>query len=233
MQANLRDLNVEFVSFVKRAAVRDPQNPTEPQRFLLWKADQTEETDMSTMTPQSTGALALSPEANRALEAAAESLDAYSGETGISEIQNKIRALTGSDYDDSDEPSARLAKALTELQKVDLISIAKGVDGAGARERLREAQRELQAEYLHAVGSRGVQRWEAGRQERAVAKSDGALANAEDRLVELAKVERAAGGPQRRPENVRKAMVSAQLEYLRQVNPRAAEIYERTHGGRG
>lgn len=35
----LTDLTVEYVSLVDRAAVRDPSNPTEPQKFLLWKRD--------------------------------------------------------------------------------------------------------------------------------------------------------------------------------------------------
>jgi small-conductance mechanosensitive channel len=35
----LQNLDVHFVSLVDRAAVRDPSNPTEPQRFLVWKAE--------------------------------------------------------------------------------------------------------------------------------------------------------------------------------------------------
>lgn len=36
---HLQDLDVQYVSLVDRAAVRDPSNPTEPQRFLLWKSE--------------------------------------------------------------------------------------------------------------------------------------------------------------------------------------------------
>jgi hypothetical protein len=32
---HLKNLDVEYVSLVDRAAVRDPSNPDEPQRFLL------------------------------------------------------------------------------------------------------------------------------------------------------------------------------------------------------
>lgn len=39
MPNQLTDLSVEFVSLVDRAAVRDPANPAEPQKFLLWKAE--------------------------------------------------------------------------------------------------------------------------------------------------------------------------------------------------
>lgn len=35
----LQNLAVEWVSLVDRAAVRDPSNPTEPQRLLLWKSE--------------------------------------------------------------------------------------------------------------------------------------------------------------------------------------------------
>lgn len=35
----LEDLTVDTVSLVDRAAVRDPANKTEPQRFLVWKRD--------------------------------------------------------------------------------------------------------------------------------------------------------------------------------------------------
>lgn len=39
MANRLTNLNVEFVSLVDRAAVRNPQNPTEPQRLIFWKAE--------------------------------------------------------------------------------------------------------------------------------------------------------------------------------------------------
>lgn len=39
MPAQLRDIKVDFVSLVDRAAVRDPQNKSEPRRFLLFKRE--------------------------------------------------------------------------------------------------------------------------------------------------------------------------------------------------
>ena len=42
---NLTDLDVRWVSLVDRAAVRNAENPTEPQRFLLWKAETAGETN--------------------------------------------------------------------------------------------------------------------------------------------------------------------------------------------
>jgi hypothetical protein len=35
----LQDIDVQWVSIVDRAAVRDPQNKSEPRRFLLWKGE--------------------------------------------------------------------------------------------------------------------------------------------------------------------------------------------------
>lgn len=47
--AILRNLEVTWVSLVQRAAVRDPQDPDQPQRFLAMKSDTNEGvTDMST-----------------------------------------------------------------------------------------------------------------------------------------------------------------------------------------
>lgn len=37
--SNLSDLQVDFVSLVDRAAVRDPVNQSEPMRFLVWKRE--------------------------------------------------------------------------------------------------------------------------------------------------------------------------------------------------
>jgi hypothetical protein len=36
---SLEDLQVDFVSLVDRAAVRDPENPDEPMRWLIWKRE--------------------------------------------------------------------------------------------------------------------------------------------------------------------------------------------------
>jgi hypothetical protein len=52
----LRDLIVDRVSFVDRAAVRDPENPTEPQRYLVVKSETTappkEEPTVTTATEE-------------------------------------------------------------------------------------------------------------------------------------------------------------------------------------
>lgn len=49
----LADVDVEFVSLVDRAAVRDPVNRQEPNRFLLWKRDTTSQGGpMTTLTKE-------------------------------------------------------------------------------------------------------------------------------------------------------------------------------------
>jgi colicin import membrane protein len=52
----LSDLQVDFVSLVDRAAVRDPVKQSEPARFLLWKR-QTTPTEGDSMTPEQEAAL--------------------------------------------------------------------------------------------------------------------------------------------------------------------------------
>ena len=39
MPSQLQDLKVDWVSLVDRAAVRNPQNKSEPRRFLLYKRE--------------------------------------------------------------------------------------------------------------------------------------------------------------------------------------------------
>ena len=105
----LRNLEVEWVSLVDRAAVRDPSNPDEPQRFLLTKRD---------------GAPAM--------------------ENTMEDEKERIAKR--------DETLAELA----ELRKRDDLD-------ADTRERIRKANRELQASYLAEVSPTAYASWKAGR----------------------------------------------------------------------
>lgn len=51
MPSAVSDLYVRRVSFVKRGAVRDPSNPSEPRRRLLWKSEDGEETNGGASAP--------------------------------------------------------------------------------------------------------------------------------------------------------------------------------------
>jgi hypothetical protein len=58
MANQLRDVRADFVSFVDRAATRDPQRKSEPRRFLLFKRDGTPDpTDLA--SPPEKGATAM------------------------------------------------------------------------------------------------------------------------------------------------------------------------------
>ncbi len=46
----LADVEVDFVSLVDKAAVRDPENPTEPRRFLVYKREGTPTAEGSSMS---------------------------------------------------------------------------------------------------------------------------------------------------------------------------------------
>jgi hypothetical protein len=48
----LQNLDVEWVSLVDRAAVRDPEDPTQPERFLVWKRETNKGGGAMTLTPE-------------------------------------------------------------------------------------------------------------------------------------------------------------------------------------
>jgi hypothetical protein len=50
MPSRLTDIHVRRISFVGKAAVRDPQDPTQPRRLLLLKADDNPRKDTPTMS---------------------------------------------------------------------------------------------------------------------------------------------------------------------------------------
>lgn len=97
----LKNLAVTRVSLVNRAAVRDPSNPTEPQRLLLWKsADHNDPGGNmpSTITDELTAALAkadLPDSAREAIEKAQERETALAKATeDLAKATTDIAALT-------------------------------------------------------------------------------------------------------------------------------------------
>lgn len=50
MPNRLTNIRVRQVDFVDRAATRDPQNPHQPRRFLLWKSEESKGNSMATAT---------------------------------------------------------------------------------------------------------------------------------------------------------------------------------------
>jgi hypothetical protein len=105
----LRNLGVQFVSLVDRAAVRNPENPTEPQRFLVYKRDN-QGGDMPT-TEELTAELQKMEDARDEMEKAAreatEKLE--KAETERAELAARVEKLEKGD--EPAEPKVDLAKA--------------------------------------------------------------------------------------------------------------------------
>lgn len=93
----LKNLEVSCVSLVDRAAVRDPSNPTQPQRLLLWKRD-----DQGGNMPDPTPA-----ELQAALTKAEEERDAL--KKAADEHAAELKKAT--------DASAELTSKVTELEK--------------------------------------------------------------------------------------------------------------------
>jgi hypothetical protein len=91
MANRLTNLAVDWVSLVDRAAVRDPQNPTQPQRLLVWKAessageDPTHEPQGGQMNPDELKAALTKAEQER--DAALEAVTKTEGERDAATAQ--------------------------------------------------------------------------------------------------------------------------------------------------
>lgn len=149
----LKNLAVTRVSLVNRAAVRDPDNPTQPQRLLLWKsADHEPGGDMPTPTEELAAALAkadLTDSVREAIQKAQERETALAtATTDLAKATTDIAALTAkvtdlekaakkpmsSEDDDEDE---------VDLEKEDLSpAVRKMLLKAQASEALAKAERE-------------------------------------------------------------------------------------------
>ncbi|HET6999344.1 MAG TPA: hypothetical protein VFI03_12235 [Solirubrobacterales bacterium] len=136
---NLSNLTVDFVSLVDRPAVRDPEDPTDPMRFLLQKRDRKDQTMAEPTTTQ------------EAAEQALELLKPHAKDIP-QPLLAQISSLAGNgdpaDEDDTGEDS--LVKAMLELREAEE-GIAKADGNDRLRQALRKAQREVQLEYLHRV----------------------------------------------------------------------------------
>lgn len=134
--SRLTDLQVEFVSLVDRAAVRDPSNPTEPQKFLLFKRE--------SGAPPTTGGpmpdTATPEELSAALKKAEEERDALTAK--VAKLEKKL-AKKGVKTDDADAD---------ELNKADLPPAVRAAiekserDAAAAAERAKKAEQIAKAE---------------------------------------------------------------------------------------
>jgi len=97
----LEELAVNFVSFVPRAAVRDPQQPSEPRRFLVWKGEGVSVPDHEGSHMATQDALA---DAQRLQKEAEDRADAaVAAEKAVTKERDDLLAkATSSDSDESE-----------------------------------------------------------------------------------------------------------------------------------
>jgi hypothetical protein len=118
----LRNLEVEFLSLVDRAAVRDPSSPTEPQRFLLWKKE--------SGAPDPIGGSMTAESA--AFESALEKAEARINEA-IAKMQEKLDEVTKAD-----------APVLDPEPTADVTDVTKDELPPAVREALAKAEKEAE-----------------------------------------------------------------------------------------
>lgn len=166
MPKNVTDVRVRRVSFVGRAATRDPQNPTQPRRKLLWKSEDAP-TDPALpakggadMTPEEMQAALKKAETERdealkkaeAAEADKAKLESEKAELEKMAGGGKAKPAKGDDdEDDEDEmKKAELPEAVrAHLEKADaeMVELRKRAESA---EEIAKAERETRetAEFI-------------------------------------------------------------------------------------
>jgi hypothetical protein len=152
--AYLKDIVVDFVSFVDRAAVRDPAKKSDPQRFVIYKRDPDHPHQEDRMTPEETAALKKAQDDFTAERTAREAADAKLAkadekitalEASVAEIQ-KAAGITVEPVpvDKSDWPeSARIAFEKAEADAAALADrVAKAEKDAEEDRNLAKAERD-------------------------------------------------------------------------------------------
>jgi uncharacterized membrane protein YqiK len=173
MPNQVTDARVRRVSFVERAATRDPKNPTQPRRKLLWKSEDAPNDpalpakggDMADMTPEEMqAALAKAEETAEAAEkdrdtalAKAETAEAEKAELEKMAGGGKAKPAKGDDdEDDEDEmKKSELPEAVrAHLEKADaeMVELRKRAESA---EELAKGEREarVEAEFVEMAKS--------------------------------------------------------------------------------
>lgn len=137
----LTDLTVEYVSLVDRAAVRDPQNPTEPQKFLVWKSD-------SGATPDPTGGTMTEDELRAAVTKAEQERDEAREAAQKAETEREAALAKAADLEKAAKPEDKpeaIDKA--ELPEPVRLALEKAeADAAAANQRIEKAENLAKAE---------------------------------------------------------------------------------------
>jgi hypothetical protein len=159
----LADVEVSFVSLVDKAAVRDPDNPTQPRRFCFYKREgSTEGSSMedNELRDALTKAEREKTEAEEAKKAAEESLAEVTAERDTA--LRKLKARPTKDGDDDDESHdeggdvskaelpPELRKRLEKIESDAETRIAKAEKRAEGAEAIAkgELDRRVEAEYI-------------------------------------------------------------------------------------
>jgi chromosome segregation ATPase len=154
-------MRVHAVSLVDRAAVRDPSNPTEPQKFLLWKSESREPQsgdnqpqEEATMTPEEmAAALAKAEQERDTAVAKSETL-----ETRVADLEKAAKpAEVSTEINKSELPDAvRAALEKAEGQNEELRKAATEATELAKAERDLRVQREFiakaESDYSHVSG---------------------------------------------------------------------------------
>lgn len=155
MAQQLQDVEVEFVSLVDRAAVRDPQNKSEPRQFLIWKSaghDQEGDTSMTAeeMQAKIDKAEADSKEAQEKAEATVKAAQEAQekAETERDEALEKAKKKPGTDEDESGEATTKSdlpPEVVAHLEKAEAAAnerIEKAEKAAADAEEIAKAERD-------------------------------------------------------------------------------------------
>lgn len=146
MPNQLRNLTVEFVSLVDRAAVRNPSSPTEPQTFLLFKRDSGAPTPTGGDMPDTPTA----EDQAAALKKAEDERDAAVARAEKAEQELATAAESGTEPKEPAEPAAvdksdLPPAARAALEKAE--GLAKAADERAEKaEKLAKAERDARVE---------------------------------------------------------------------------------------
>jgi hypothetical protein len=152
MASRLTNIQVRRVSFVKRAAVRDPADQSQPRRFILYKADTSTEKDgvaQMARTTTNDGDLNVSSDAQAAIHGAVALLAPHSiSEPRIAALCNKLTSIAAP-VGQGDEAVSKSLRSLAELRKTE------GLPDS-TRQRVDKSSRSLQLEVLRKQNPRAA-----------------------------------------------------------------------------
>jgi hypothetical protein len=119
--AQLKDLKVDWVSIVSKAAVRDPTDPTKPRRLLLWKSEHDSrlaglQEALDKIEREKAHAIAGREAAEKAQKTAEEKLAKAGTHTNTHKEKKNMATGTASESDLSLAQQQRLVRAISMLE---------------------------------------------------------------------------------------------------------------------